>query len=202
VTGADLVYEYLAALRLMTHDDARGLVACGVPWRAIRLTCPVPTLIVLDEARELYWPGPSGRRAWVLPVCAIDPAHPEWIETAEPEVVVSNGAVVDLVAFTPEAPGRWALRLGEAPVLGAIEPQYLAPPPVPVHRDVTDWLRAGCVGIMLLTRDPCEAGRILRQCETVEAQDAMHAVELRHLIERPPFINTTVTVRSATSRAA
>jgi len=198
----DLVYEYSAALWRMTHDDARKLIARAVPWRAIRLVCPVPTLIALDDARELYEPDSTGRAAWVLPVCAIDPAYPERIETAEPEAVVSRGATVDLIAFAPEAPGRWALRLGEAPVLGAIEPQYLDPPPVPVHRDVTDWLRAGCGGIMLLTRDPCEAGRILRQCKTVEAQDRMHAAELRHLIERPAYINTVVTMRDARRSAA
>ena len=198
----DLVYEYSAALWRMTHDDARKLIARAVPWRAIRLVCPVPTLIALDDARELYEPDSTGRAAWVLPVCAIDPAYPERIETAEPEAVVSRGATVDLIAFAPEAPGRWALRPGEAPVLGAIEPQYLDPPPVPVHRDVTDWLRSGCRGIMLLTSDPCEAGRILRHCLRVEAEDPAHKVALDRLINLPPYVGTTVTVRQASRTAA
>jgi hypothetical protein len=202
VTGRELVCEYMAALRRMTHDDARTLVACGVSWRTIRLVCAVPTLIAVDATRERYEPDPAGKPAWVLPICVRDLVHPEWIETGEPETVVSKGATVDLITFTPMAPGRWALRLGEAPVLGAIEPQYLGPAPVPVHRDVTDWLRAGCRGIMLLTRDPCEAGRILRQCETVEAEDVVHAAELRHLIERPPYIDTSVIVRATSRRAA
>jgi hypothetical protein len=136
--GGDLISEYFTSLRRMTHDDARKLVACGVSWRGIRLVCPVPTLIALDATRERYEPDPAGKPAWVVPVCAGDPVHPEWIETAEPETVVSMGATVDLVAFTPAARGRWALRCGEAAVLGSIEPQYLGPPPVPLHRDVSD----------------------------------------------------------------
>jgi hypothetical protein len=55
---------------------------------------------------------------------------------------------------------------------------------------------------MLLTRDECEAGRILRQCAVVEAEDPMHAAELHRLIERPPYIDTAVTVRAASRRAA
>jgi hypothetical protein len=90
----------------MTIDDARLVIAHGIPWRSIWLVCPVPTFITLDAAGERYEPDPAGCPAWVLPVCAADPVHPEWIETAEPEDVISMGATLDLIAF---APGAWPL---------------------------------------------------------------------------------------------
>jgi hypothetical protein len=206
VRTRDLVNEYLTYFRRTTGDDGLlRLTEHGIPLRSIRLVRPVLIHIALKPDRcapaELYQPDPAGKPAWVVPVRTFDSAYPgEWIETADPEIVVSQGTMLDLIAFAPAAPGRWALRLGEAAVLGAIEPQYLDPRPVPVHRDVTDWLRSGCSGIMLLTRDACEAGRILRQCKTVEAQDPTHAAQLRRLIERPPYVDTLITVRPAIRR--
>jgi hypothetical protein len=69
-------------------------------------------------------------------------------------------------------PGRWALRRGRGAVLGAIPPQYLEPEPVRVHRDVAAWLRAGCTGVVLLTRDPAAAGRILSQIQRIDYADS------------------------------
>jgi hypothetical protein len=186
----DLVGEYIGALRRMTLDDARALMAEGVPLRAITLVCPVPARVTVESG--LFWPDPDGRPAWVVPAAAVDPADPERIETDDPANAISLGPIVDLVAFSPAAPGRWALRHGSAAVLGAIGPQCLDPPPVRVHRDVSAWLRAACEGLVLLTRDACEAGRILRQIETIEAEDRAHAAELRRQIERPPHISTRI----------
>jgi hypothetical protein len=56
-------------------------------------------------------------------------------------------------------------------VLDAIPPQYLEPDPVRVHRDVAEWLRAGCSGIVLLTRDRNKAQRVLRQIHRVDTAD-------------------------------
>jgi hypothetical protein len=201
-TPDGIVGEYLAALRQMTAADARALIAQGIPVRAVALVCPVPVRIAIDVAGDLYWPDPDGRPAWALPVCAADPIDPRRTETADPAAVVGTGPIIDLVAFSPAAPSRWALRRGAAMVLGAIEPQYLDPPPVPIHRDVTDWLRAGCRGLVLLTRDPHEAGCILRECQTIEAEDAGHAAELRRLVLLPPYCDTRVTVRPVPRRAA
>jgi hypothetical protein len=203
----DLVNEYLA-LRSRTGDVAlRRLAEHGIPAQSINLVGPVPLRIALQHDRhataELYQPDPGGRLAWVLPVRTADSEWPgEWIETAYPEDVISQGPILDLIAFSPAAPGRYALRVGAAAVLGAIEPQYLAPPPVPVHRDVMTWLRNCCRGIMLLTRDPSEAGRILRHCNVVEAEDADHEAELRRLVMLPPYVNTTVKMRPVTTRRA
>jgi hypothetical protein len=199
VTG-DIVHEYLVALRA----TSRGAVcSLGISASAIRLTCPALTGITLDHVGELYRPDPAGRPAWVIPATAVDPGLPDLIETADPIAAVGDmTAVVDFVAFSPSSPGRWALRLGAATELGMIEPQYCGPAPVPVHRSPIEWLRAGCNGIALLTRNPCEAERILRECGTIEAEDAAHAFELRRLVLLPPYVNTTVIVRSAARRSA
>ena len=63
---------------------------------------------------------------------------------------VCCGPVVDLLALNPAAPGCWALRRGNATVLGAIEPQHCKPEKVPIHRDVTRWLRSDWRGLVLL----------------------------------------------------
>jgi hypothetical protein len=198
-----MLYEYEAALQRMSDGDARELTRRGIPEKAIKLVRPVLMSIALDATGALFRPDPVGKQGWVVPVRTTNLAYPaEWIETADFEDIISCGPTLDLIAFAPTRPGRWALRLGEAPVLGAIEPQDLSPDPVPVHRDVTDWLRSGCRGIMLLTSDPCEAGRILRHCLRVEAEDPAHKVALDRLINLPPYVGTTVTVRQASRTAA
>jgi uncharacterized membrane protein YhdT len=124
----------------------------------------------------------TGLRAWVLPVRVVDPEMPDAIETTNPVWAAMCSDVVDLVAFSPAAPYRFALRCGIATVLGWVEPQYLAPDTVPIHRDITDWFRAGCRGLVLLTRCSFEAARVLRQCLEIEAEDAAHAVQLRRIL--------------------
>jgi hypothetical protein len=162
------------------------LIRYGVTVRAIETVCPAPTKISVDRSGEFYQPDEAGRPAWVFPVCCADPEKPDAIETPDPFTAVAAGAVLDLLAFSPVAPGQWALRRGIATVLGAIEPQYLDPVPVPVHRDVTDWLRADCRGIVLLTSHRIEVVRLLHQCRAIEAEDATHAAELRRILAGPP----------------
>jgi hypothetical protein len=187
--------EYLVGM-WRTPDHVQELMRHGVGMGAITTTCPAPTSIAFNEDGDRYWPDDAGYPAWVMPVCVVDPERPELIETVDPLDVVSTGPVIDLVAFDPDYPGCWALRLGLATVLGAIEPQYLDPEPVPIHRDVTDWLRAECRGIMLFTRDPIEVGRILRQCLKIEVQHRDHAVELRRTLEMPRPVWLAITVRA------
>ena len=54
-------------------------------------------------------------------------------------------------------------------MLGAVEPQYCEPARVKVWSDIGDWLREGCHGIVLLTPDDHQRGRILRRIESIEA---------------------------------
>ena len=165
--------EYLAMMRRMPfaaaerlHDDFR------IPWRTIRLVCPAPTRVrFMDKARSRFEPHEDGGFAlWVMPVCVVDARYEEEIEAVDPLRCVRKGPVVDLVGFHPGCRERFALRTGNGVVLGAIEPQYLEPEPVPVWDDVTDWLRAGCRGIVLLTNDRHQRVRIPRRIESIEAQ--------------------------------
>ena len=143
----------------------------GIPWRSITATCPVRTQArFTDRARTLFEPDEDGGALWVIPATCVDPERPEEIEAVDPLDVVSTGSIIDLVGFHPDRRDRFALRTGAAVVLGTVEPQYCGPDRVRVWADVGDWLKSGCNGIVLLTADGHQRGRILRRVEFVEAQ--------------------------------
>jgi hypothetical protein len=100
----------------------------------------------------------------------VDPERPEEIEATDPLDVVQCGPIVDLVAFHPGHRNRFARRTGNAVVLGAVAPQLLGPDRVAVWSDVGDWLCGSCRGIVLLTTDCHQKGRILRRLASIEAQ--------------------------------
>jgi hypothetical protein len=192
---AALVREYLVAMRQMTLDrDVAELRRHGVTMRSIATVCPAPVKVSLDRRGELYHPDEAGRPAWVIPVCVVDPVISDEIEAADPLAVVSAGFVVDLLAFSPAAPGHYATRCGVATVLGCIPPQYCNPEPVPIHRDLTRWLCSECRGLVLLSRDPFEIRRILRHCISIEAENAEHAADLRRMLEMPQPVWPAVTI--------
>jgi hypothetical protein len=120
----DLVGEYCASLRRMPLSAAQELHSTfGIPWPSITATCPVPTRPrFADKARSLYEPDEDGGAGWVIPATCVDPARPEEIEAVDPLDVVSTGPIVDLVAFHPHCRDRFALRIGHAVVLGAVDP--------------------------------------------------------------------------------
>jgi hypothetical protein len=186
--------EYLDLMRRMPFAEAERLANdFGVPWRAITATVPVPTRVrFADKAQSLYEPAEDGGAAFVIPATCCDPRRLEEIEAVEPLDVVRTGAVVDLVAFHPECRNQFALRTGAAVVLGSVEPQYLEPDRVPVWADVGDWLRASCRGIILLTRDGHQKGRILRRLESIEAQDPARVKAALSLPEWPTARPTPV----------
>src|SRR5215469_18982285 len=108
-------------MRRMTLDYVRELLAAGIPIEAIGAVCPAPTTIKFKGRR--YWPDPAGGPAYVFPATAVEPGQPYLLEADDPVWTVAAGPIVDLVAFSPFGPNRWALRTGAAIVLGAIEPQ-------------------------------------------------------------------------------
>lgn len=174
---ARLLAEYLAAMRTMPFGQAQELAACGIPWTAITAVVPVPMRIAISRAGDRYRPDERGRWGWVLPVTTIDPARPELIETDDPFWAIRVGPIIDLAAaYAATAPGPWALRRGRGAVLGAIPPQHLEPEPVRVHPEVAAWLRAGCTGIVVLTRDPEKVARALGQIQRIDYGDGAPAV--------------------------
>ena len=88
--------------------------------------------------------------------------------------------------LTPVLGWRDTRSAGAAEWLGCIEPQYLEPEPVPIRRSVLSWFRAGCTGLVLLSRLPLDQYRILTGCVGgIIAQDATHRAELRRALQRP-----------------
>jgi hypothetical protein len=195
----DLVGEYCAAMRRMPLSAAQELHSIhGIPWGAITLACPVPTRVrFADKARLLFEPDEDGRGAWLMPATCCDATRIEEIEAVDPLDVVRTGPIVDLVAFHPARRNRFALRIGNAVALGCVEPQYLEPDRVPVWADITDWLKSGCNGIVLLTNDTHQRGRILRRCAAVQAQQPDRVKAWLALPEYPALRPTPVFAMAA-----
>src|SRR5437879_3964408 len=59
-------------------------------------------------------------RAFIVPTRMGNPMSPE---ASDPVQAVREGEILDLLAFSPSYPMRWALRTGNATWLGAIPPQ-------------------------------------------------------------------------------
>ena len=133
-----IVDEYLNAMRQMALDDAHELVGYGVPIKAIIAVYPARATIAFDCSGERLQLNDVDKAALITPVCCVDPKNPDAVEAPDPLSVANAGAVVDLLAFRPEARNSPTLRLGNAPLPGAVEPQYLAPAPVLVHPGVTE----------------------------------------------------------------
>jgi hypothetical protein len=167
-----LAKEYTDALWRMPFDDVLELDQFRIPRLAIATVAPAKMRIMRNAAGDRFCPNEAGDPAWCFPVRVLNPARPDEIESDDPLETVGCGAVIDLIAFHPRRRKHWALRTGVATVLGSIEPQYIDPAPVPVHRDVVSWLEAECCGVMLLTRDQHEARRILGQIRTTGMMSA------------------------------
>ncbi len=179
----DLEAEYLAALGNASPLRRRELQLAGVPQRAIKLAAPAYTR-VQPVGRLLFQPNPDSElAAFILPVRVDCPDTPE---SPDPEAAIESGEIVDLVAFDPELGAQWVLRTGNAEWLGSCPPQYLDPPPVPLHRSPIDWLRGGCEGLVCLARAPIEIHRFLCRFAALDVADERHAEELQALLERPP----------------
>ena len=179
--------------------ERHHLFALGVPRTAVDDFEVVGVTRALIEARHWQPEEDAGAQAVVVTVRG-DPDgnidHPQWQEQ------VRRGTLLDLCAFLPSNPSRWAVRRGSASVLGAVRPQYLSPAPVAVWRDPLAWLRALGEGVVLLTEDRAEMQRILPSFPGgVVAEDADHGRELRSLLERPALV-PPVFVRDAARGAA
>src|SRR4051794_24518482 len=155
MTGPDLWEEWSAAQRATEPADRRVLISAGVK--------AADTLLLIGKVRarldgDLYVPDENGSPACVTPVFV------DYVDTPEasyPSQAARFGDLVDLVAWDPRHPQSWALRYGAAEWLGAIEPQYMEPPPVPIHRGPLGWLQSRCRGLVLLAREPASQYRLL-----------------------------------------
>jgi hypothetical protein len=189
MTGADLAAEYRAALKRTTWDHQAPLLDAGVGGPGLAIGIGLAPISVSRSG--LYQPGPDGGPAFILPVRVDNPTSPE---AADPVDTVRHGEIVDLLAFSPAFPNRWALRTGAATWLGCVEPQYLGPEPTPIWRSPLRWLGNDCRGLVLLSRDRRDRYRVLTCLDAIVAEDEDHAAELRKLLEQP-WLSPPVYVR-------
>jgi hypothetical protein len=180
MNSAALEREYLDALGRTRPSDLAALRDAGVDEGGFALSPGVAAIRISERRFEL---DPDGDAvAFILPVRVYHPFSPE---APDPVRFVREGDVVDLLAFSPAVPFRWALRTGAAAWIGCIEPQYLMPDPVPVWRTPLGWLRSGSRGLVLLTQDRREQYRVLTLCDALIAEDERHAARLREVVQRP-----------------
>jgi hypothetical protein len=117
------------------------------------------------------------------------------LEADDPMRLVREGPILDLLTFDPLKPEPWTLARDAVLVLGAIEPQFLDPAPVPVHRTPVDWLRASGEGIVLLGGDRHDRRRMLGCCRGgIVAGSPAHGAQLKMLMSQPAF-ETRIFVR-------
>jgi hypothetical protein len=172
------------AYAALTADDLRELVEHGIS--PLDIVCA--RLVGVARISHLadtgcYERDPTGGWAFVTPVM-VD--YPDTPETPDPVGFSRYGNLIDLVAWDPRNPRQWTLRVGNATWLGCIPPQYLDPEPVRIWRSVLNWLRAGCTGMVPLSHDLATTYSLLMGFPGgIEAEDEVHAAELRRILERP-----------------
>jgi hypothetical protein len=182
VSGADLERELADAVAALSDAQHEDLVLAGVNRIDIGIGMIGAAYgSVVDIHR--FEPCADGGLAFVTPIRV---HHASTIESTIPDSACRVGDIVDLVYWSINSPDCWALRTGNAEVLGLIPPQFCKPEPVAIHRGPLGWFRHGCAGLVVLSPDPWAVYRLLSQCSSgLLAEDERHAEELRAALEHP-----------------
>jgi len=179
----NLEAEHLTYVRALQEADKERLLAAGVSASDIIHHRMVGTARIRTDG-QLWESDEAGKQAFITPV-RIHPAAAAWdIESPDPQRVARNGEILDLVAWHPSRPNSFALRRGDAMVLGSHERRLSDEDPgiLRVHRGPLEWLKSGVDGIVLMTRDEAEQRRLLLGVERIRADDWKHAEELRRVM--------------------
>lgn len=178
----------VAAGRLTTHH-LRHLCPLGFSTQTIaRLTqdgCLGMVTVALDGRR--WFPEEGGNSLLVTPL-------------------VEEGVVVDLVAFNPKVPARWAARTGVGWALGtdclpSIDQAWDdSERGLLLHATPADWLRSDRAGVAVVHWND-EARRTLLRMRRLEVDDRKYAQTVRLELTRPPPI-PEIKVPRERSRAA
>jgi hypothetical protein len=96
-----------------------------------------------------------------------------------------NAEIIDIVAWHPATPGRWATRTGYADMLGTVQPPLWEDGPTRVHQTPYGWLKSGGEGICFLTTDRPMIAFELRSAGRIVADAEAHARELRQICAHP-----------------
>lgn len=163
----ELIDEWDAALRRLQHcsaaDLAHGVQVFRIPASVFRHNLVGLASVIVDG--EQYQPHETGVPAFITPAFEGD-------------------RLIDLVAWHPASPDRWALRYGVADRLG--EPEWET---CRVWRSVFNWLRAGADGIVPLR--PSALHWI--DSETLIAEDNEHRRTLIRDLMKPRDLPRIVT---------
>jgi hypothetical protein len=177
----DLVDEFLAARERLSETHRAALLKAGIPAAQIDIWGWHGISAVRLGQDGLYQPT-DGKAAIISAVRGFPDGS---IEYPHPEMMLYLGDIIDLIAWHPKAPERWALRTGAATAIGIVEPQLLDPAPVHVRRHPLGWFRSGGNGICLLTRDLAEQRHLLLQIHRLVAEDVAHGRAIRDVLTRP-----------------
>jgi hypothetical protein len=197
MNSVDLRLEWEAARAGLAPQDREGLIGMGVLAHDVGQMVGSVNISLCDGG--FYEPDTQGGCCLITPVRVHTALTPE---STSPDVYCRLGAIIDLVAWHPARPRRWALRAGIAEWLGCVEPQYLDPAAVPIWRSPLAWLQAECTGLVLLLDEALSRYRVLSWCVCgILAEDGQHVTELRESLEWP-FGAPPVSVGRNTRRAA
>jgi hypothetical protein len=197
--SVNLVAELYVAQGALTTEHRHTLRALGIPDVTVARGF-VGVARILPDKRGTYQPIADGCVAFVTPVrIGVDPSSPEDRDFA---LVPQYGELIDLVAWSPRDPRRWATRCDYGTWLGAIPPQYVQPEAVPMRRSPLSWLRADGTGLCVLARERIEGYRLLSLCGQLRAEDRQHQRELHDILARPFPVPPITIAAPAQPRAA
>jgi hypothetical protein len=184
--------EWRAALAGLELDDVRLLARYGLNLPLLvdlgldAYALMVGALPMRVEGRRRRWvPDPTGHRGFVTPVRGRGDRYDARDLLAD-EIVI-NGPLLDLVAWHPERPHRWATRTGAAEWLGAWDPGIAQErhEPVRLWRAPFAWLKGWLEGVVPLTTDRAALHRLLADMPAIRAEDEPHGRQLERALERP-----------------
>jgi hypothetical protein len=133
----DLIDELADAVCSLSWTRIDWLCGLGVPRQTI-LAHPLMIGVakVQTSPDGFYEPGDDGTDAVII--AEGRPAPPIW------------DGLDDLIAFQPEAPGRWWRRRGEVKILGGHNLRHGSTLPVIVHENPLSFLRGGARGVCVI----------------------------------------------------
>ena len=180
---ADLAAEHRAAVRNLKTEDAVELVdQLEIPFFLVIIHQLVGILPIRRKG-ALWEPDPDGAG----PLAYITPLRVDRFATPlslDPWETARCGELADLIAWDPDAPQSWALRVGNSHWLGSIP--WGEPFPALLRASPLSWLKADCDGLVVLSRDPVEVRAILGEFEYgVHTESDVLTAQLRKLVATP-----------------
>jgi hypothetical protein len=183
VSTVDLSGELFTAQCDVTDEHRRKFLRAGIPAMMIHRGFVGVTRALTEK--NCYQPIADGRELVMVPARVASPISPE---TSNPALAIGYGDVVDIVAFSLEAPSRWWLRTGSAQWLGACSPQYLTPDPVFIRKTPLAWLQASGDGLVVLRDEPRETQWLLLPLRRIAVADHVFGRKLKRFLELPATI--------------